>query len=383
MVKEFRIELAPPPQLGYVVNSDVTGHVLLVADEAKSGYKAIEITLKGFADVEWTETSGSGQNHHTVTYEAHEDYIANTAVLWRKDTAPGGKIEPGYYQFPFSLKFQANGPLPSPFVGLYGKIVYEVEAVIVKTSALKFNKKLSVQLPFSPVVDSNLTPAALEPKILQVQKTLCCLCCTSGPILLTARIPRTGFCIGIDAIPFEVDLENGSNRRVEQLRVSLVRQATYFAEGDHCMDQKNIAVLNSDAPIQPGTTTSWKPAPLSIPNTEPVITASKIIQLNYFFKVQACLDHAINPHVEFALLLGNVPVSGVEGSQPLPPSAPPATAPYPATQATPYPPDPVPHSAVYGTAGYIPPSVPPSAAFAPPPPSSTGLPPGFVDPIKR
>ena len=290
----------------------------------------------------------SGQNHHTVTYHSHEEYIANTAVLWSKDTAPGGKIESGSYQFPFSLKFQANGPLPSTFAGPYGKIVYEVEAVIVKTSALKFNKKFSVQLPFSPVVDPKLTPEALEPKIQQVQKTLCCLCCASGPILLTARIPRTGFCIGIDAIPFEVDLENGSNRRVKQLRASLVRQATYFARGEIRIDQRNVSVLNSDAPIQPGTTTSWKPAPFSIPNTEPVITTSKIIQLNYYFKVQACMDYAINPHVEFALILGNVPVSGVEGSQPLPPSDPPATAPYPApvpTKTTPYPPDPVPYPA--------------------------------------
>ena len=55
MVKEFRIELAPPPQLGYVVNSDVTGHVLLVTDEAKSGYKAIEITLKGYGNVRWPD----------------------------------------------------------------------------------------------------------------------------------------------------------------------------------------------------------------------------------------------------------------------------------------------------------------------------------------
>ena len=38
-----------------------------------------------------------------------------------------------------------------------------------------------------------------------------------------------------------------------------------------------------------------------------------------------------NPHVEFSLLLGNVPVSVNEGSQSFPPSAPPATAPYPAS----------------------------------------------------
>ena len=80
----------------------MTGHVVLVTDEAKSGYKAIEITLKGFADMEWSE---KGSNENSVTFQSHEDYIVNTAVLWRP---PGGKIESGSYQFPFSLKFQAN-----------------------------------------------------------------------------------------------------------------------------------------------------------------------------------------------------------------------------------------------------------------------------------
>ena len=371
MVKEFRIELAPPPQLGYVVNSDVTGHVVLVTDEAESGYKAIEITLKGYGNVLW---SGSGE--HAITYHSTEEYIANTAVLWSKDTAPGGKIESGSYQFPFSLKFEADGPFPSTFAGPFGKIVYEVEAVIVKTAGPKFNKKFSVQLPFSLVVDPNLTPGALEPKIQQIQKTLQ-LCCASGPISLTARIPRTGFCIGIDAIPFEVDLENGSNRRVKELRVSLVKQVIYSAHGHIHIDQRNVSILNSNTPVQPGTTTSWKPAPFSIPNTEPVITTSKIIELNYYFKVQACMDYAVNPHVEFALVLGNVPVSGVEGSQPLPPSDPLATTHYPAPVPTQTTPNPV----LYPAAQPAQP-VPPSAAFAPPP-SSTGLPPGFLDPIQR
>ena len=67
MVKEFRIELAPPPQVGYFVNSDVTGHVVLVIDEANSGYKAIEITLKGYGVVNWSETRGSGDDRRTVS----------------------------------------------------------------------------------------------------------------------------------------------------------------------------------------------------------------------------------------------------------------------------------------------------------------------------
>ena len=62
-MKEFRVFLAPLPDNGYLApNSDETGHVLLVTDEAKSGYKAIEVTLKGYATVRWSETHGSGDN---------------------------------------------------------------------------------------------------------------------------------------------------------------------------------------------------------------------------------------------------------------------------------------------------------------------------------
>ena len=167
MVKEFRVVLAPLPD-GYVKdNSDVTGHVLLVTDEAKSGYKAIEVSLKGYATVRWSETQGSGDYRRTVTCYSHEDYIANNAVLWSKENASDGQIAAGSHQFPFSLRFQADVPLPPSFRGAFGKIVYEVEAVLINTAIpLKFNTRFSVELPYFTVSDPNLTLGVLKPKLL-------------------------------------------------------------------------------------------------------------------------------------------------------------------------------------------------------------------------
>ena len=391
-MKEFRVVLAPLPDNGYLTaNSDVTGHVLLVTDEVKSGYKAIEVTLKGYAAVDWeliedNERTVTYNNEATVTYNAQEDYIANTTVLWSNDSAPGGQIAPGSYKFQFSLRFQADGgPLPPSFHGNLGKIVYEVEAVIIKTAALNFNTKFAVELPYSPAIaaDPSLTPGVLEPKILQVQKTVCYLCCASGPISITARIPRSGYCIGEgDTIPLEVDIENGSSRQIRQLQAILFRMVTYTAHGNHVPEQKYLLVVSSGTPIQPGNSSTWRPPPLSIPDTEPSIATCKIINLGYILTVRAIISGAINnlPNVNFNLFLGNVPVSGIDSSQPLPYSVPPATAPYPAppvpiaSQGTPYPPDPTPY----------PQPIPQPAAFAPPPASGfSGLPPGFVDPIKR
>ena len=45
MVKLF---ITPPPRGVFV--SDITGRVLVVTEEAKQGYKSIQVTLRGYAD---------------------------------------------------------------------------------------------------------------------------------------------------------------------------------------------------------------------------------------------------------------------------------------------------------------------------------------------
>ena len=321
MVKDFQLLITPPPQGVFV--SDVTGSVLVVTEEAKQGYKSIQVTLRGYADVRWSESSGSGENQTTVTYHSHEDFIYQTVILWSRDNAPNYELSPGSYQFPFALTLQPSGrPLPPSFEGTVGHIRYEVEATIVRASALKRNERITAQIAVAPVVDPNTVSNVRLPKVLQVEKTLCCLCCASGPISLTARVPRTGFCIVQDAIPFEVDIENGSNRRIKQLVAQLQKQVVYTAQGHHQYSMKTVAGVASD-PIEPGNSRSWRPPPLPVPATEPTIASCSIIQVNYYLKIKAAISGAINPHVDFALFLGNVPLSGVEGatiSQSPPPS---------------------------------------------------------------
>lgn len=267
MVKEFKIVLTSPSQSAFVPNSDVTGYVHVVTEEDKTGYKSIGILLKGYGEVRWAESYGTGTvRERTVVYQQYEVYINEGVVLWSKETAPDNQLAAGFYQFPFSLKIPerpAHG-FPSPFQGEFCRVVYELEAAIVKTSALRFNKKSTLELPFSPVVDPNFViPNVLEPKVLQVQKTLCCLCCKSGPISLTVRMPRTGFCIGVDTITFEADVENGSNRQIGHLEAKLIKIAICTAQGRTKIEHHTLESVKSD-PIEPGSSFSWKPPPLDI-----------------------------------------------------------------------------------------------------------------------
>ena len=251
MVKDFQLFIIHPPRGVFV--SDVTGRVLVLTEEAKQSYKSIQVTLRGYADVRWS--SGSGENQRT--YHSHEDFIYHTVIVWSRDDAPNHELSPGSYQFPFALTFQPSGrPLPPSFEGTVGHIRYEIEATIVKASALKRNKRITAQIAVAPVVDPNIVQNVRLPKVLQVEKTLCCLCCASGPISLTARVPRTGFCVVQDAIPFEVDIENGSNRHIRQLVAQLQKQVIYIAQGHHLNSIKTVAEVASD-PIEPGNSRSW------------------------------------------------------------------------------------------------------------------------------
>ena len=319
MVKEFQL-LVTHPLLGAFI-SEIVGRVFIVTEEAKQDYSSIEVALKGYADVQWTESSSS-DNQRSNTYHSHEDYVSQVAIVWDKETAPDRELSPGTYEFPFSLKLQTSGrPLPPSFEGTYGRIRYEIEATIVKASSLKRNQKISAQVALAPAVDFNDIPDVKLPKMLQVDKTLCCLCCASGPINLTARVPRTGFCVLQDALSFEADIENGSNRRIKQLVAQLQRQVVYTAMGHHQYDICILAEVCSD-PIEAGSILSWKPPPLHVSATELTIDCCSIIQVNYHLVIQASISGAIDPHVDFDLFLGNVPLIGVETTtsiQPTPP----------------------------------------------------------------
>ena len=323
MVKEFRIVLTSPEDGRVIENRvcDVTGYVLVVTDKPKTGYEAIKVSLRGNTNVKFT-IGANGSNPRT--YESHVAYMDVVADVWRKEDVPGGQLEAGSHRFPFSLRFQANlqsgCELPRSFyhqfeeVGRVGNIVYDLEAKISQTGLFKKKIVHTVELIYSPpaVVYPNFTPGIR----LSDQKTLCCLCCASGPISLTARIPRNKYAVGADdAIPLEVDIENGSNRQIRELKATLIRRVKYTAQnvsrrdqawGTSIVESRHWLVAISNTPIQPGNSSSWAPPPLHIPNTGPSITNCSIIAFGYVLRVEAVIFGATNLIIEFDIFLGNV-----------------------------------------------------------------------------
>ena len=383
-MKDFQLQLNYPSQGVYFPGMTVTGTVFAVSDEPKD-YKAIQVKIIGFAHVHWSETSGTGENRRTHYYTSHEDYLNTFIRVWDKDTsAGGGQFPAGSYQFPFSLTLIGNN-LPASYDGTVGEIKYKIEARVIKDGLLKRDTICETTIKVVNVVEIN-RPDLLQPKSMEVQKTLCCLCCASGPIVITARTPRTGYCILQDSIPVEVSVENGSSREVRQIVASIHKMVHYTAQGHHRYDSLDVATIASE-PVPAHNTTVWQPPPLVVPATSATSINCGILQVNYFLRVKAAISWAINPTIDIPLVLGNVPLPGTEASPQ--PTMPPLQGlglvppPQPQPGGIPYamPPQPMPQP-------FPPPASIPLDPFPPPPPryddkSSSQLPPGFIDPIKK
>ena len=309
MPKDFQLQLNTPPNGTYFPGSVVSGTLLLTTDEAKE-YGAIQVSLKGFSRVDWTETKNYGGTPQTYNFYAQDDLINLSTVVWdKKEHGGGGKFPPGSYQWPFTFILEGTS-LPPSYEDEIGTIRYAVSAKIVKDALLKFDTKEKVILSVENVVPLN-RPDLLQPQTLSVEKTLCCLFCASAPIHITARIPRTGYCIRQDAISLEVEVENGSNSEVHNLSAIIKQVAVYTA--DHWLNKttrvKTVLQFPPSNPVPARSTYVWKPTQ-QVPLLPTTITNCSHISVSYILEVSASLSGALDPKLDFPIFLGNVPVLG-------------------------------------------------------------------------
>ncbi|XP_052098843.1 arrestin domain-containing protein 17-like [Mytilus californianus] len=118
----------------------------------------------------------------------------------------GDKLPSGQHNFPF--QFMLPPTLPSSFEHQYGQVRYLLKATLDKP--LKFYHH--TKLPFTVVslLDLNAIPEASRPMQNQVAKTLCCLCCESGPITGVLRVDKSGYVPG-EAIYLQGEIQNLSD----------------------------------------------------------------------------------------------------------------------------------------------------------------------------
>ena len=312
--KKFLIELDIPAGDAYI--GEIRGTVVSETKKDKK-YKSIKAAVRGVANTAWYKQYSNGEGETRIErWRSTKEYAKKSMVLWTNDDAPDNELEKGEYRFPFVLPLE--GTVPSTFSGEHGRIQYEVSAIIDKSKRGKDDKVITVPVPaVHELLDLNTLPDVREPKTKQEEKTICCLCCASGPISLTARISRTGFFCGKDRIGLKVELENGSSRPVDKVSAEIRKEVHYTAQptdgtggllGGSRHRYETIVEVASDA-VEPGSSLSWSPDNLLVPKTDPTNTNCSIISVKYYLKVEADIPLALDAAVTFPLIIGTVPLN--------------------------------------------------------------------------
>ena len=319
-LENLTLQLDNPPQGVYFPGMTVSGVVIVENNKEPKTFRTIDVKLTGEATVHWSveRTSRTDDNRTVVTYidySGYETYIECRSVLWDRDKdAPDGVYPLGTYRYQFSFPLVAP-KLPPTHLGsgnASGRIKYDIVAAVNADGYSGFNSAYTSITVANEVPISH--PSLQQPHSKEVRKTLCCLCCASGPIVITATVPRTGYCVGHDSIPLEVTVENGSSRTVRQLVASIVKNVAYF--GSHLGPRKKgpgsgSTTITSTASesIAPHITLVWKPETFDVPDVETTLDNCDVITVDYSLKVHGAIDYAFDPTIEIPLVLGNIPLT--------------------------------------------------------------------------
>ena len=98
-------------------------------------------------------------------------------------------------------------------------------------------------MTINSIVDLNQIQAAGQPQVNSNSKTFGCLCCTSGPLSATIRIPRYGYTPG-EVIPVSAEIENLSGKAMNHTTAQLIKEVVFRATNGTKKTHKILKVNN-------------------------------------------------------------------------------------------------------------------------------------------
>ncbi|XP_040112935.1 arrestin domain-containing protein 4 [Oryx dammah] len=283
----------------YSSGETVAGHVLLEAAEPVA-LRALRLEAQGRATASWGPSTGAA-----APAAASEVEYLNVRLSLREPPAGEGilLLQPGKHEFPFSFQLPSE-PLVTSFTGKYGSIQYCVRAVLERPQAPDQSVKRELQVVSH--IDVN-TPALLTPVLKTQEKMVGCWFFTSGPVSLSAKIERKGYCNG-EAIPIYAEIENCSSRLVVP-KAAIFQTQTYLASGKMKTVRLMVANVRGNH-IASGSTDTWNGKTLKIPPVTPSILDCCIIRVHYSLAVYIHIPGAKKLMLELPLVIGTVPYNG-------------------------------------------------------------------------
>lgn len=286
---------------------------IVLENERKYGYAAGE-SVSGQVIVELLEdlqvlglhlhARGGAYASFTVRRRGEwVEYLNEEITLLAPSTDESHMFTAGSHKFPFHLQLP-NGPLVTSFTGKYGRVQYQLTAVLDRPLVPSYS--VHRELRVTSRIDVN-SPPLLAPVQQSKEKMVGCWLCTSGPISLSAKIGRKGYCNG-EAIPIYAEIENGSSRLVVP-KAAIFQIQSFIVHGKMKTHRQMLARVRGNH-IASGSTETWNGKTLKIPPITPTIADCNIIRVEYVLAVYIHIPGANKLMVELPLVIGTVPFNG-------------------------------------------------------------------------
>ncbi|GIY58231.1 arrestin domain-containing protein 3 [Caerostris extrusa] len=228
--------------------------------------------------------------------------VAKRQVLFGSETGDGREVlTEGRHEFHFSFQLPSGG-ISTSFEGKYGSIRYWLKAEMEKPWT--FNHKAKKAFTVICPIDINRAEY-LVPVENNMEKVLCCWCCTSGPIsLFMLELTEKDIALG-NPLP-----------SLQILRIFLVVplylmqlfiRHKLLAGGKSRTRHSKYTIVTGLA-IQPGRTTSWDAQLLKIPAVTPSIINCCLIRVDYAVRISLQIPGAYNLSMDLPVLIGTVPL---------------------------------------------------------------------------
>ncbi|XP_041644129.1 arrestin domain-containing protein 3-like [Cheilinus undulatus] len=306
VIKNFNIHFNPLNEQNTISGGDlVTGHISFeLTKETK--ITSITMAVRGKAHVHWSR-GGGGKRSRRRHYSAKLEFFNLQGYIMQDGNVSGGttKLQPGTHMFPFSCQLP-QGDFPSTFHGPHGHIAYTLTVGINRPWHLC--KDFVAQLNFVNRFDTN-QPLLGAPLSGSNSKTVCCLCCVSGPVTMTVSTEKKAFTPG-ETLKLICDFSNASTRTITP-KIKLQQRQVYYtiSRNSRTMVFKKLEFITGH-PINPHTSFVRNEILLTIPTSaSPSISNCSILEVEYFIEVRLCASFSSDLTVLIPIIICNTFIS--------------------------------------------------------------------------
>ncbi|RDD41387.1 Arrestin domain-containing protein 3 [Trichoplax sp. H2] len=216
-----------------------------------------------------------------------------------------GVLFPGKYNFTFAFQLPKI-QLPSTFEGLYGNSIrYMIKSYLISHESMTRKVKFKKIFLYHETMPSRLSHLMAPSEMVETEKTLCCFCCKSGPLLLRAQIDRTACRIGQDIKIITSQVENGTNLTLSGIWAGFVQTINREAEGRYYRDKVVYCLSTSGEAIRPNGRAIWNDHVITVPDVSPTNTKVDILKVEYYLKIFVNIPSSKTLQLKFPIIISN------------------------------------------------------------------------------